>query len=296
MRTRVLRWGLLAMLCDGFLLAACSGTISVQAPRLTVNVTAPSVAGSDIFNDVACVTIRNCVMVGSSGGTGAVASASDGIASAVQDESAAGPFVAVACRAPGTCIAVGSHFIQGAVMTINDGKPSPVRTVAGTGGIDDIACPTSSCVAVGTTYVTARHSTSFGSVMQIRRGVVSHLRKVAVASGLGSISCPSSDTCEALGTQSMKRSIVDSQIRTIVVSLTHGIPGQTSVIPGNFIPWGIACSDQSSCEAVGWRDRPRSVNTFSEGLVVTITNGIPGAIHTMRMAPLGSPAPPRSRV
>ncbi len=149
-----------------------------------------------------------------------------------------------------------STDVGGAVLQITHGRPgtprpSPVGDFAGDGeaGLGSgIACSSPvPCVAVG----------SYG-VVSVTKGQPGPVRNAPGAQALDSIACPSYKDCVAIGNE-------HNTEEGGLVTVANGRPESLRTIPTHEPLNGIACTSPGACVAVG------------SGIVVPITNGIPGA-------------------
>ena len=69
-----------------------------------------------------------------------------------------------------------------------------------------------------------------------------------------------------------------------VVPITNGVPGTAVSLPAYFDPRGIACVSASSCVVVGWQSSGGGESATTQGGIVAVVNGVPGAVQIVQGA------------
>ncbi len=179
----------------------------------------------------------------------------------------------IACPSATTCYAVGydNSGDAGAVTTITDGvasSPAEVPNDGNTPWLNAISCPTSTqCYAAGLVNYEP-------SIVPITSGTPSAAINVAdVADNwyLNGIDCSAVGNCVAVGEN-------DAQ-QGIVATLTGGVAGTTTVVPGTEYLYGGGGAPDGNCLLAG----VNSVGThnFGTGVLVPFSSGKPLTAHVV---------------
>ncbi|MFN2607027.1 MAG: hypothetical protein ABR511_03890 [Acidimicrobiales bacterium] len=224
---------------------------------------------------MACPTPTTCYAVGNndSGGPPSVVTITNGIVTAVQLADAnTGSLQDIACPTATQCYAIGyTTSIEGALVPITNGVVGATTVVPDTAVLVHIACPSATtCVVVG-------YDASFDpAVITIVNGVPGTPQLIDPAARMGDLDCPTATTCYLVGvTEQFNPRTLDLEYGPFVQPIVDGVPGtpQPVVVPSTTsydLP-DISCPDASTCFAVG--------STQDAGIVVTVTNGVPGTIQ-----------------
>jgi len=217
----------------------------------------------------------------------------------------------VACTSATNCYAVGDlqqpGTIRGAIVDVNSGRPGTPELASGANELNAISCTSATnCYAVGF------NAAADGVVVRIA-GSSQTAVAVPLVNAFTGVSCVSPTLCYAVGTEHNKPG-------TLVVTISSGKPTRLASAPSLGTPFGVACVSASSCIAVGTgvgstgrfrgavltvshgkpgRTRPTATSYFlgvacanattcyagtssgRNGVVVTLTRGVPGAIHNV---------------
>ena len=217
----------------------------------------------------------------------------------------------VACTSATNCYAVGDlqqpGTIRGAIVDVTSGRPGTPKLVIGANELNAISCTSATnCYAVGF------NAAADGVVVHIAGSSQSAVA-VPVVNSFTGVSCVSATLCYAVGT-------VHNKPGTLVVTISSGRVTRQASAPSLGTPFGIACVSASSCVAVGTgvgkvgrfrgavlnvsNGRSGKIRTTAtsyflgiacantttcyagtssgrDGVVVTLTRGVPGAIHNV---------------
>jgi hypothetical protein len=215
------------------------------------------VPGTVFFDGVGCSTGTSCVAVGSSIGAGSVVvpitADTPGVLHPVS------PFLqSVTCPSAHTCYAVGDSAIGvvssiGVVLPITNGIPGTARQLPNTTDftISAVACGSAStCDAVG--YDTFQdEQTHEGLTIPILNGTPGSAH-VLKQDPLRGVACISANVCVAVG----------STDEGIEVPIMNGVPGSPKGVPDTEYLGSAACSNSTTCWAVG--------GTGTQGTVVSL--------------------------
>jgi hypothetical protein len=215
---------------------------------------------------IACPSATTCDVVGDSKAGGAVVPITSGVPG--QPEAIAGADLqAIAC-ASGTCEMVGQNSAQlGVVAQLVNGTPGQVFTVGPKiyvlGAVTCLSATT--CEAVGTDQ---------GAVVQTADGTPGTALGAAGVGIFSGIACPTSTSCEAVGLSPSEQGLF------VPIALADGVPVPAQPEPesGAIDLASIACASPTWCEAVGGFGPSHA----HEGVVESITNGVPGTAHVVR--------------
>jgi hypothetical protein len=234
------------------------------------------VPGTSDLESVSCTTDTTCYAVGlatSDLDEGVLVKIVNGQPTSVTDLPAFIGLYGISCPTSSTCYAVGydNSGDAGAVTTITNGiasSPAEVPNDGNTPWLNAISCPTSTqCYAAGlVNYEPA--------IVPISSGTPSAAINVAdVADNwyLNGIDCPSVGNCVAVGGNDAERGIV--------ATLTDGVAGTTTVVPGTEYLYGVGCAADGDCLLAG----VNSVGTqnFGTGVLVPYTGGKPQAVRVV---------------
>jgi hypothetical protein len=158
---------------------------------------------------------------------------------------------------------------EGVVTTITNGTPGTAQLVPGTNLLWGVSCSSvTTCYAVGTNSAQTE-----GVVVTTTNGTPGTAQVVPGALLYG-VACPSATSCVAVG--------YNASGQGVVTTITNGTPGTAQVVSGTDAATqleGVACSSATRCVAVG-ADNP-TVGAADVGVVVPITNGIPGTAQVV---------------
>jgi len=178
----------------------------------------------------------------------------------------------VACSTATTCVAVGFGPSGNVVVPITNGipgtpLPAPGRFVGGVGCLPN----TTTCLVVGQRNVPrpGMRPLTMGIVTPYSNGALGTSQDVPGTNSINDVACPTATICYALGTVPMSG-------QGVVVTLNpDGTPAATN--PFVFGPYSLenlACPTPTTCFGVGSGD-PLGTGDL-QGVVVIITNGVPG--------------------
>jgi hypothetical protein len=174
---------------------------------------------------------------------------------------------AIACTGGGVCEAVGQNSAQLAVVVqLVNGDPGPVMPVGPKiYALGAVACPSATiCEAVGTDQ---------GAVVPITSGAPGPVQGAPGVGIFAGLACPSATTCQAVGVSPSEHGLI------VPINNVNGVPVPAPPEPesGAVELLSIACASATSCEAVGGFGPSHA----HEGVVESITNGIPGTAHVV---------------
>jgi phosphatidylinositol-3-phosphatase len=228
------------------------------------------VPGTSDLESVSCTTDTTCYAVGlatSDLDEAVLVKIVNGHPTSVTDLPAFIGLYGIACPSATTCYGVGydNSGDAGAVTTITDGTasaPAEVPNDGNTPWLNAISCPTSTqCYAAGlVNYEPA--------IVPITSGTPSAAINVAdIADNwyLNGIDCSSVGNCVAVGENDAEQGIV--------ATLTGGVAGTTTVVPGTEYLYGVGCAADGNCLLAG----VNSVGThnFGTGVLVPYQGGKP---------------------
>jgi hypothetical protein len=140
-------------------------------------------------------------------------------------------------------------------------RAGPFTAIPASGFLIDVACPSPSvCIAMG--FDSASNTT----LTVITDGIPGPTQLIP-GFGLTNLTCASPTSCFAVGT---------SNLEGAFVPITNGVAGPLQAVPGTRILYDVACSNATSCLAIG--SEFANPNRFPPGtaVVVPITDGIAG--------------------
>src|SRR5581483_5193779 len=152
---------------------------------------------------------------------------------------------------------------------------SPVEPVPGVNGVGAVACPTATgCVAVAglTNPITGYETPAVVPITDGNPGPAQVLSRLPSSAGLHAIACETATTCIAVG---------GMDANGLVVPIVNGVAGTPVKVKSGYLA-GVACTSSTACVAVGFKQRNRT--TFSQPIVLPITNGVPGGVTVVKAA------------
>jgi hypothetical protein len=208
----------------------------------------------------ACQSATRCLATGGLNGGGGVVAITGGRPGALHLVHGV-DLQAIAC-AGGMCQAVGQDAKQrGVTVSVTGETPHAVRTVGhNVYVLGTVACETATTCQAG--------GADQGALVGIDGGLPTSVQILRGFAFFDRIACPSATVCWAVG---------DDPTRGVLTKLVDGIPQAARHAPGGTAFSSIACATASFCEAVGGFAAPHS----HRGMVVAITNGAFGRVHTI---------------
>ncbi len=255
----------LAVLTATVLTAGLVAIGIAASPALASGGTAP-VKGTVGLNGVACTSATNCYAVGDlqQPGTirGAIVDVTSGRPGTPELVSGANELNAISCTSATNCYAVGFNAAADGVFVHIAGASQSAVAVPAVNSFTGVSCVSPSlCYAVGTV-----HNRPGTLVVTIAGGRVA---RQASAPSLGTpfgIACVSASSCVAVGTGVGNV----GRFRGAVLTVASGRPGRITSTATNYFQ-GIACASSTTCYA--------GASSGGDGVVVTLTRGVPGAVH-----------------
>jgi hypothetical protein len=228
------------------------------------------VTSADTLIGVACETATICIGVGNAhenSQEGAVITITDGVPGVATPVPSSGLLRDVACWSSQRCVAVGfvAGSLAGEIVPITNGRPGAAIPAPGIFELWHVAClpsPSDTCYAVGRS--TAR---SAGAVIAIVDGVPGAVTVVRQSTRLIGIACPSATTCYAGG--------IHRPGIAVAVTLVNGDLTEVSRVDATEELLSVSCTSATTCYAAGTDNG----NGPRIGVVVTLTNGTPVAVH-----------------
>jgi hypothetical protein len=212
-----------------------------------------AVALTSLFAAISCSgPSLACEAVATEGKSVSVVSIKAGAAGTVHTSTVTAPGGAldngaISCWSPTSCegaltYSTGKAFL-GFVFPVSAGVPGPMTKVSSTYGITGIACP-----EAGQCTVTGNSLSGTAMVAPLSGAHLGPLHMVPQATELNAVSCWSFALCTAVGsTQGAKT----PQGKSIVVPVSHGVPGAGHVISGAAVLSSVASAIGGFYEAIG---------------------------------------------
>jgi hypothetical protein len=278
-----------------------------------------AVAGVAELLGISCPSLSSCVAVGATApnGQGVVVPVSDGHPGSPVVVEGTKALVAVSCSTDASCQAVGIGGGHGVTVAIDAGRPAPAQSHANTGAFQTVSCPetcqvggstlgvgalssaASAVVTVpGTTSVNgiacwaaaaceAIASTSNGKfndvVVSLEGGHVGPLEVVPPGtSTFSGIACAGSASCLVVGrgTERIGRRLREVPV---VVPLRSGKPGSLVDVhasPATTLA-SVSCPSTTFCAVVGSTGPLGPGAASGHGVLIYVTNGIPGPVRSV---------------
>jgi len=226
------------------------------------------VKGSAGLNGVACTSATNCYAVGDlqqpSTIRGAIVVVTSGRPGKPKLVNGANELNAISCTSATNCYAVGFNAAADGVVVHIEGSSQSATAVPMVNSFTGVACVSPTlCYAVGTV-----HNKPGTLVVTISSGKVTRLASAPSVGTPFGIACVSASTCVAVGTGVGNV----GRFRGAVLTVSNGKPGKsrtTTSTTSYFL--GVACVNTKTCYA--------GTSSGRDGVVVTLTGGVPGAIH-----------------
>lgn len=255
------------------------------------------VTGTFTLNAIACASGSTCYAVGTNGSAGLVVPVTSGSVGSVQTVSSALKLTGITCASSSACFAVGltistncadSFGSCGAVVPITNGTAGTALPVAGTDLLTAIACADSThCVAVGnasTENVAACTGASrqCGVVVPITNGAAGSVQRLNDVP-LNGIACSGTTTCDAVGFLASRATTCSPNAGECgaIVPITSGTAGAVQMDTSVERFDGIACTDSTTCYAVGVSQADCGNSGGQCGVVVPLVSGSAGSAQTV---------------
>lgn len=249
-------------------LSAAFVPIGITASTAQASAGAGPVKGTVGLNGVACTSATNCYAVGDlqQPGTirGAIVDVTSGRPGTPKLASGANELNAISCTSATNCYAVGFNAAADGVIVHIAGSSQSAVAFPVVNSFTGVSCVSPTlCYTVGTV-----HSKPGTLVVTLSSGRVTGR---ASAPNLGTpfgIACVSASSCVAVGTGVGNV----GRLRGAVMTVSNGKPGKTRTTTTSYF-LGVACVNTATCYA--------GTSSGRDGVVVTFTRGVPGAIHNV---------------